>query len=236
MENRLSVPKRYCILISAVVVGMCVLVGIYAYTTMKSDKVYISGIIEKQDLDDLCEKSCLVTVGTVTGCSDSFQIKSAAGSIANFTDYFFETGSVLRGKAEEKEITVRVQGGTENKCTEVYENSPSLKVGSKYLLFLYRSKRGGAFNTEGNYYYILGLTQGAFSISGSSYISQADLTVSEAELESKLTAIKDTPVDEYYFRNEFIRNQKMNLETGFITQEEYDRAMKNIDVYATIIK
>lgn len=31
-------------------------------------------------------------------------------------------------------------------------------------------------------------------------------------------------------------NQELNLQNGFITQEEFDSMMANIDVYATIVK
>ena len=46
--------------------------------------------------------------------------------------------------------------------TEVYEHSPVLSGENEYLLFLYKPARGGAYNTDGDYYYILGLTQGTF--------------------------------------------------------------------------
>lgn len=40
----------------------------------------------------------------------------------------------------------------------------------------------------------------------------------------------------HYFREEYIANQKSNLETRFITQEEYDELIKKIDEYASIVK
>jgi len=235
MTKKLSKPKWYYVLLSVLVVSICAM-GMYGYNATKGDTMYISGTIVERDLDDLLEKSCLVVEGTVVGHSDSFQIKSITGAVANYTDYYLETSTILRGETEDKEVTIRVQGGTVDKYTEIYENSPALKVGDTYLVFLYEPGRGGSFNTAGEYYYILGLTQGVFTKNGNSYTPQNGLTVSTEELQIKVTAKSDNPVDEYYFRNEYIENQKRNLETGFITQEEYDSLMKNIDVYATIIE
>ena len=43
-------------------------------------------------------------------------------------------------------------------------------------------------------------------------------------------------MNEDYSRDTFIRNQKSNLESGFMSQEEYDAAMDSLDQYATILK
>ena len=51
-----------------------------------------------------------------------------------------------------------------------------------------------------------------------------------------LDSEESKPVDENYFRNEYIENQKRNLQNGFITQQEFDDMMANIDTYATIVK
>lgn len=236
MTKRLSKPKWYHVLIAVLVLGICVAGSMYGYNALKGDTVYISGTIVERDLDDLFEKSCLVVEGTVIGCSDAFQIESTTGAVANYTDYYLEISTELRGETEEKEVTVRVQGGTVDKYTEIFEHSPTLEVGNTYLVFLYKPGRGGSFNTEGDYYYVLGLTQGVFTKNGNNYSPQNGLTVSTEELQSKVAAKSDVLIDEYYFRNEYIENQNRNLETGFITKEEFDDLMKSIDEYATIIK
>ena len=69
---------------------------------------------------------------------------------------------MLRGEHEKNELIVRINGGTAGGVTEVYTPSPELKIGEDYLLFLYQPARGGSFNTKGDYYCILGLTQGVF--------------------------------------------------------------------------
>jgi len=237
MTKKISKHKWNHILIAVLAICVCVTGGIYGYTALKGNTVYISGTIVERDLNDLMEKSCLVAEGTVIDSSESFQIKSSTGAIANYTDYNFKISDQLRGETEATEVTIRVQGGTVDEYTEIYEDSPSLEVGDTYLVFLYKPGRGGAFNTDGDYYYVLGLTQGIFTEnSDGDYISQSGVTVSTYELQKELTSVNDLSIDELYFRNEYIENQKRNIETGFITQEEYDTLMENIDNYATIVK
>jgi hypothetical protein len=206
-------------------------------TSPKNNIVHISGILAHKDWDALIHESTLVVEGTVTGQSDAFQIESPSGAVANHIDYTFAVISTLRGNAEQGNITVRTQGGTVGDYTEVYEQEPTFEDGKSYLLFLYQPGRGGAFNTSGNYYYVLGLVQGVYEKqSDGSYVSQSGHAVVVEELYASLSAIAQIPVDTYFFRNEYLTNQARNLENGFITQEEYENAIANIDVYATIIE
>ena len=199
--------------------------------------VYISGSIEEKSTNDLCEQSSLIALGTITGKSEAFKIKNVSGSVANFTDYYFKVDSILRGNADSETVIVRVQGGTVGRYTEIYELSPNLEENNEYLLFLYKPGRGGAYNTEGDYYYVLGLTQGCFEKDGTdSFVSQNGQILSQEKLVVVLEDEAGRTVDENYFRNEYIENQKRNLQNGFITQEEFDSMMANIDVYANIIK
>lgn len=200
--------------------------------------VTISGTIVKRDLDDLATKACLVTEGVIMTESDSFQIENPSGAIGNYTDYTLMVDSVLRGMSASDEITIRVQGGTVNGFTENYEESPVFAVGERYMLFLYQPARGGAFNTLGDYYYVLGLKQGVLeeSASGTTFVSQKGDEYTAAEIQSTLEALANTPVDLEYFRNEYIANQERNLQTGFITEAEFEKAMQNLDVYATVVE
>ncbi len=200
----------------------------------------IEGTLAEKNDDQLFEQSSLLILGTVVGDAHAFQVKNAAGKTANFTDYEIEVADTLRGSSEKTSVTVRVQGGTAGGVTETYTPEPELKTGEEYLLFLYQPARGGAFNTEGDYYYILGLTQGIFQkISGNAeplltdvYQSQSGFKITYGEL---IGRADDYPVDEQYFRTEYIENQKRNLASGFITQKEYDQLMENIDTYAVVV-
>ncbi|MDR1156788.1 MAG: hypothetical protein LBK75_00555 [Oscillospiraceae bacterium] len=198
------------------------------------DVRHFQGLLAEKNTDDLFEQSSLVVVGVVTGISEGFQVRSPSGSTANFTDYYISVSDAIRGATDEEIITVRVQGGTAGGYTEIYEPNVIFEAGDEYLLFLYKPGRGGAFNTEGDYYYILGLSQGVFSSNDSSqFVSQSGAIL---EQETLVSRAMEKPVDEEYFRNEFINNQESNLENGFITLEEYNEMMENLDIYATIIE
>lgn len=194
------------------------------------------GALAYMGVDDLFQEATLIVEGTVSGAPDEFQIMSVSGSVANFSDYPFRITSVFRGTPDNsaENITIRIQGGTVNNLTEEYSGSPKFEVGQDYLVFLYQPERGGSFNTEGDYYYVLGLSQGVFAKDGDGqYASQVGEVLDGNDLAQPLN---DTPVDPEFFRNEYIENQKRNLENGMISQEEFDRLMENIDEYATIMK
>lgn len=197
----------------------------------------ITGSIAYVSIPDLFERSSLVVEGTISNISDAFQIKSNSGTIANFCDYQFDVSSIIRGSLpdETNSVEIRVQGGTVGNYTEIYSGTPDFNVGDDYLLFLYQPGRGGSFNTEGDYYYVLGMCQGVFTKDDSGqYISQSGEELSNDYLIQCATATNNT-VDPNYFRNEYIENQKRNLENGFLSQEEFDQLMLEIDDYATII-
>jgi hypothetical protein len=190
----------------------------------------------KLEIHDLLEKSWVVAEGKFTGKSDAFQIKSTGGIVNNFTDYYFEISTIHRGITQKNTVTVRTEGGTVGKYQEIWEGVSQIEVGNSYLLFLYNPGHGGFFNTAGDYYYILGNTQGIFTKDGDTYTSQAYATISDDEFHRQLDALRDAPVDYNYFRNQYMENCNHKLKTGAITQEEYDEAILQMDVYATIIK
>lgn len=106
---------------------------------------------------------------------------------------------------------------------------------------------GGAYNTEGDYYYILGLEQGAFYAQSSMLRTQSmvyentlgtaiDLDALKADILS-LSNSRSTEIgNEDRVYEEFLANQQKNLENGFITQEEYDTFLAEANEYATIIR
>ena len=63
------------------------------------------------------------------------------------------------------------------------------------------------------------------------YVSQTGHVLA---LDTILKRADEYPVDPDYFRNEYIENQKLNLQNGFITAEEYQKAMDGLDIYAII--
>ena len=199
------------------------------------ETVHISGQLAEQDLDSLMHAAQVVCEATVLERQREFQVQSPGKSVANFTNFTLRVEKCYRGKAYADEVTVRVPGGTVDRYQEIYTESPKLEAGKSYLLFLYNPGYGGAFNTGTDYYEVLGLAQGIYTADGGRFVPQLGDTITEEEFENALESVADQPVDMDYFRREFIENQKGNLRSGFITQEEYNQAMQEMDVYAKII-
>ena len=218
----------------ALALSLVLLGGGLWWGTCRETVEYMDGLLAKRTVEDLFTMSGLVAEGVITDTAPSFWVQSPDGTRALYTDYTFRLSDVLRGQAAGETVTLRLPGGRVGTHRQVYTANPELREGEPYLLFLYRPGRGGAYNTAGDYYYILGLNQGVFSpADGEVYRSQSG---TELDLEEALEAYGALPVRETYFREEFLQNQKANLESGFITQEEYDRMMAGLDDYAVILE
>lgn len=115
-------------------------------------------------LDDLIEQSNLVVRGTVKNISDPFMIRGVNGiGELTYTDYDIDVSEVVRGNlpSDTRSVVVRMEGDPSNNLM-IYESAPILDKEREYLLFLQKPGMGGGFNTEGDYYYILGLRQGVY--------------------------------------------------------------------------
>lgn len=231
--------RIYRILIPVVCVAVFVCLGFAAHRDAPEDtepeRVYITGALVKRDVDDLFAQAEVIALGTITGQSEAFQIQNVAGTVANFTDYEFTVSQLWKGEPDTEPVTIRLQGGLAGNREEIYEHSPQLLQGQEYLLFLYQPGRGGAYNTEGDYYYILGLTQGTFTPQeDGSFLSAVETVIVPDDLSSAVSALSSEQ-EESYFRKEYIENQRRNLENAVISQGQYDELMANIDRYAVIV-
>lgn len=103
---------------------------------------------------------------------------------------------------------------------------------------------GGSFNTEGDYYYLSGDTRGIYPVDSATTFSRttndvytsSDGTkrISHNELIQLIDQVnEEIPADIDMRYQEFLENQQYNLETGFISQEEYDRFLSEAQRYAT---
>ena len=76
--------------------------------------------------------------------------------------------------------------------------------------------------------------------STSTFTNKLGTSISIQTLENNLANIQQTAtmngVNENSVYKKFLENQKKNLESGFITQEEYEQGLKESKKYATIIK
>lgn len=202
---------------------------------------YVSGLLAPKDEDDLIRESSLVIHGKISGQSEAFKIVPVFGdSPSIFTDYYVEIFDVLRGEVGDvtQPISVRVQGGIADDLEVVAEDAPEFTVGDEVLLFLYQPNMGAAYNTEGDYYYVLGLSQGAYfkEDNTDTYSTELNIDIVLSEFAEEINALNEEfPIDENNEYNTLIENLKKNIETGFITQEEYEDFVAETHEYATII-
>lgn len=205
-------------------------------------------------LESLTEQSSLVVRGKVLGFDYLTVEPSDGGGAWIYTDYYLQVIETLRGEpsADEKGlITVRTDGG-ENDDSIQLNRDISMTTGSEYLLFLVRPM-GGAYTTKNDYYMVLNISIGAFVASSEtsalsdgrevpetyapmSYTSLVEPAYTYSDLAYQIKSYGEKyPVDEEYQEKEFINSINKNLESGFMTKEEYDLALDSLNEYGTVL-
>ncbi len=206
-----------------------------------------SRMLAAKTVPELIKESSLVVEGTYKEPSQSFMIQYVNGGMSIFTDHYFEVTETFRGEAPEDNIVaVRQEGGTIG--NDVLEIDPScdFQEGKSYLLFLYRPTKDG-FTTEGDYYYLRGEVQGVYPLEDSLLAKSGSDTVTNG-MESNAIQVADfqqqvdyynetTPPDkvEELAREQVLENMKENVRTGMMTQEEYDKAVAEMEEYAVYV-
>ena len=219
--------KAVPLVVTVLVVSWVLLARLWATKTE-----YINGQLPEMSVEDLFVQSTLAVRGSVTGSGTSFVVESPSGMRLIYTDYPVTVTETVRGTAGET-VTLRMPGGTVGRLEQIYTIGPELRTGEEYLLFLYQPGMGGGFNTAGDYYYILGLTQGV--LSSADGITWTDQNDREMNLPQALAAYGDIPIDRDYARRAFVAAQEDSLAQGKITREEYDQRLAELNTYATIV-
>lgn len=133
------------------------------------------------------------------------------------------------------------------------ETGPKLKVGSTYMLFLFKPLKGG-FTTQDEYYCVNYGTKGVYSNETKQKASIGELMaegeeltltsefdeneeISAEEIVEQIENVNETnPVDEEYRLNEYKKNLEYNRDNKMITQEDYERYINMLDQYAKVIE
>ena len=129
---------------------------------------HVSAQMPGFSLDELMERSYLVVAGTVAGRSNAFVVDPSDDKEPRFfTDVSLTVDEVFRGTPvyvddSEKEIAVRVEGGSGEFVATMNDASPAFDEGSRYLLFLYQLDDGTYYNAQGDHYYVVGVGTGAW--------------------------------------------------------------------------
>lgn len=212
----------------------------------QNSQVYVDVLLPEYDHEALKRESDLIVTGTIINSGKSLLIERTDGAKETYTDYRFEIKEVLKGKTQNKELVIRVLGG-KTQFGEVISTSLSLPMfekNSPYLLFLYQPKMGGGSNTRGDYYYVLGQGQGVYTLdkdsrhSLTSYRGQMEpdtsLNVHELKEDLKNNSLRyqHSPDD---YRKRTLANLRANLDSGFLTEEEYQQTLDQLNQYARIV-
>ncbi len=133
-----------------------------------------SGMMAAISLDGLLNKASEVVTARVVGFSSSFAVAPLNGASPSFfTNVYLEVTHVYRGDLSAHEyieegqnvatITVRIEGGSGERVSVTSNTEPTFQMGTEYLLFLYQPKTPYYYNTEGDYYRVVSMNQGAWS-------------------------------------------------------------------------
>lgn len=236
--NGIKIHRRlsYILICATMVCLILSLPGGHAYAAESSQAVSSEsyGCYAAVSDEEVVQRASLVITGVVSEESKPFGIRSiGGGDPVKYSDFTVDITEVLRGTAPGGSVTVRVSDSA-RKDYAVHQ------VGDKVLLFLYQPKMGGGCNTKGDYYYIVGNYSGIYypeenagkQVLKDSHGNALDWDAFMQKIE-KLSA--QYPVNENYNRDEFLENQKHNLESGFISRQEYDSFLAEEYMYATIV-
>ncbi|HEY4086770.1 MAG TPA: hypothetical protein VGM43_12570 [Bryobacteraceae bacterium] len=109
--------------------------------------------LQQLSMDQMTDLATSVVRARVTGVSAA--ISTASGTPTIYTHYQLQVSEVWKGSPLSE---VAMPGGTVNGQHQQFPGVPELKVGSEYVLFLWKSPTSGTIQT-------LGLTQGIFDVS-----------------------------------------------------------------------
>lgn len=202
-------------------------------------------------LDDAAARAGLIVTGTIVSEGTSLLVKSVHEDADPrfFTDRTFKVDSVLKGSpaySKGKGITLRTPGGRGTYVEMSNGSAPELNQGDNYLLFLYSIPDGSSYNTEGDHYYILGCSSGAWKQAG-----KGDAYVNPSELEDNrnvttddvTTAVKKLPPngdeDSNSGAQATIEQIEQDYQNGSLSDEAYrdylEIAQKEASSFATVL-
>lgn len=270
-------PKAKRHAVAGVVCGVCLaLIGVVAYWASADNQLgegrelvgddsapllvqHVSAVLPAFSAEELVEKSDLIVVGTVGAASDAFLVDPVDESMEPrfFTDTSVHVDRVLLGDPDysgevDDAIAVRTEGGTGELIQTVNDGTPKFESGDRYLLFLCQLQDGTYYNTEGDHYYIIGVSTGAWpESSGGSDTFDSPCWQAEGSQDISIDALEDIIAAKpaslgsegdstrHTGVNARLDEIESDFERGIITQQEYeywlDLAEQEATSYARIL-
>lgn len=189
-------------------------------------------------LEELVIFSDIIAVGEIKSISEPIEIKPVGGGDTDFfTDYTVEL------KKTYKDISEGTNGTTQSVPLRIRTGKPGMdistdfdydfKIGDRYLFFLSYPTSGGGYTVNDDHISLVGDAQGVLEIKSEDQFYSNHLDTLETE--DLFSIINDPEIQKAAEEFDPLYGLKENLKSGFITQKEYDRAMKDLSEYAEII-
>ena len=257
--------KLYAVMISVFSVILILFLALILTKSLNKDKKptlesHTSGLIAELSMDEILENSSVIARAVYSGDSKSLRVQSAvSGSELNFTDHYFTQIEVLRGEiTDTKRLAVRLEGGNIAGRNEICDDNPKFEKDREYILCLYNPGGYYEYNTEDEHYYVTGVNQGVFpltgaqssfsrkgsaaAVSGDAYsrldkaVKAKDVSFTAQSLKGYLLQYnKEVAVNRNLVRETELENAKANLESGFITESEYNDIINKKALYGKIV-
>lgn len=257
--------KLYAVMISVFSVILILFLALILSKSLIKNKnnmleSHTSGLIAKLSMDEILESSSVIARAVYSGDSKPIRVQSAvSGSELNFTDHYFTQIEVLRGEiTDTKRLAVRLEGGLIAGRNEICDDNPKFEKDKEYILCLYNPGGYYEYNTEDEHYYVTGVNQGVFPLTGaqSSYAKKSSAAAISGEAYSRLDGSvtakdvsftagslksyllqynKEVAVNKNRVRETELANAKANLESGFITESEYNDIVNKTASYGKIV-
>lgn len=233
--------KRLIFAISIALLAVTLLFAAYkspaTNTDAKNNIVHeISAIYPHYSIEKLVKHADVIAVGEIAKQDAVLEIEPVVGGETRlFTDFIVRLTEVYKDERQSatNEVLLRVQGGENAEKIVIDTEMPKLAAGDQYLFFLAFPKSSGGYTADDGHMTLVGGPQGLFKLSdGANQFANADTTINKEELTSmaknpQLKLAKEE-ADPYY-------GLKQNLQSGFITEEEYNKSVSELNKYATIV-
>lgn len=146
------------------------------------DVQYIHSSIQNYDLEYLAKETQYAIIGKVTEITPVIVERDGMKTV--FSDVTLKVEKDLNGNYEEKEITVRIQGGEKDGLKTVSDIDASFERNERVLIFVPQKEPESIW---GDNYYVAGMYQGKFNLSnGKAYGHEHTDGLEETEFISKI--------------------------------------------------
>ena len=241
--------KKNLILSASISVILIIVLAVtltYTLSHINLQTIEIRSLMPRYNFNELITNSHVIVKGQITGDADVFTVRPANGADDSvFTQYQFEVDDVIRGDVTAGEtIGIRFEGGQHGNLNVInMDDDMDFNDNDRMVLFLRRVTVGGGYTTNDEYYIIVGGSgQGIFYLcedaDAETYVSDStdydplEWDTARAQL---VELANELPMDKSGLLEYETEQLKAELESGKITQDEYDTTLESYTKYATII-